>query len=152
MKTRAFLLSLTTVIGLFPGIMFGQTVAMGHISAEVVESVSASSYASTAFELPSQYEGSQINNSVLADNISLGKIQISSGQDVACNLTIKPATLTDKFGNDFSLEPVASYNGSQNSQRIDGAQTIDLAGKALMNSNQASGLYQGSYTLVFAYN
>ncbi|MBK7173157.1 MAG: hypothetical protein IPH84_07975 [Bacteroidales bacterium] len=125
--------------------VFGQTIAVGHISAEVVEAVSASSSISTDFNLVNL-------NSARSENVALGTIELNSGVDVACNLTLKSASLSDQSGNGFTVEPVATYTGARESQRIDGSQTIELAGKALLASNQASGLYQGSYTLVFAYN
>ncbi|MBK7213750.1 MAG: hypothetical protein IPH88_10755 [Bacteroidales bacterium] len=122
--------------------VFSQAVAIGHISAEVVEAVSASSFASTDLS---------ISNSE-SENISLGRIELSSGKDVSCNLTIKPATLTDNLGNDFSIEPMANQSGSNLLCSESGTRTIELEGKATLAANQASGLYQGSYTLVFAYN
>jgi hypothetical protein len=134
----------------------GQTVAVGHISAEVVEAVSASSSASTDFSLsfsgPDGANRGYDNSAMIAENVSLGSIHISSGNNVACNVTLKPAILSDENGNDFSLETFASVNGNFESQRVEGSQTIELAGMARLNSNQASGLYHGSYTMVFAYN
>ena len=157
MKTRLFFLTLTIFFSiLFLSGVSGQTIATGHISAEVVEAVGTSSSVSTDFELNySDSQGSNIafdNSAMVAENVSLGSIHISSGQNIACNLTVKPSTLIDKKGNDFSLETIANYSGKQDSQRIDGSQTIELAGLARLNSHQASGLYHGSYTLVFAYN
>lgn len=134
----------------------GQTVAVGHISAEVVEAVSASSAASTDFDLSytssNELNRTYDNSAMIAENFSMGSIQINSGQNVACNLTLKAATLSDEKGNNFSVEPVASFNGMSDTLRVDGSKTIELAGMAKLDSNQASGLYHGSYTLVFAYN
>jgi hypothetical protein len=130
--------------------IFSQTVAIGHISAQVVEAVSTSSEVinDLQFEQGSLLESS----SLIPGNVSLGSVQINSGIGVTCNLTIKPAILLDENGNDFSLEPIASINGNQGVQQIQGPQTVDLLAKADLDSRQASGLYQGSYTLVFAYN
>jgi hypothetical protein len=135
--------------------LFSQTVAVGHIHAEVVDAVSASSFASTDFTLVntnSSNPGSAFQLAMISEKVSLGTIQINSGEGIACNLTLQPVKVTDENGNDFSMEPTASCNGLQDSLHIKGSQTIELAGKAILASNQASGLYQGSYTLVFAYN
>lgn len=133
-----------------------QTVAIGHISAEVVESVSASSRAITGFNMK---EG----NNLLANaqnepagwnyqNVDLGDIKINSGSNVTCNVVMKPATLSDTKGNGFTIEPSATNSGQVRAYRSDGNQTLHLNGKAHMAQAQASGLYQGSYTMVFAYN
>jgi hypothetical protein len=154
MNTRSLLLTISSLFFiLFFVQVSGQTVVTGHVSAEVVEAVSASSSVSTDFDLSFSNSDRTLENAVsVAENLSLGTIHISSGQNVACNLTVKPATMTDEKGNDFSVEPITSFSGKQESQRVDGSQTIEIAGMARLNSNQASGLYHGSYTLVFAYN
>ncbi|MDO9580451.1 MAG: hypothetical protein Q7J06_07775 [Bacteroidales bacterium] len=50
------------------------------------------------------------------------------------------------------IEPSATSYGQADAQRTDGNQTLRLTGRARMMQGQASGLYQGSYTMVFAYN
>ena len=150
MNTRSLFQSILFIsLFLSLNIVNAQTIAMGHISAEVVEAVSASTNVSTDFSIQ---QSSFRNNGAQNNKLELGSIEISQGIGVACNLTIKPASLTDASGNGFTIEPVASYSGMPESTRIDGSQVIDLAANAQMNANQASGLYQGSYTLVFAYN
>jgi hypothetical protein len=157
MKTRTLFYSITALFSsLFISNISGQTVAVGHISAEIVEAVSASSSASTNLELGScnsRFNNSTYENSALIlESVKLGSIYISSGLNVACNLTLKSASLVDEKGNGFSIEPVANVSGTPESSRIDGSQTIELAGMARLSADQASGLYHGSYTLVFAYN
>ena len=131
-----------------------QTVAIGHVTAEVVESVSASSLAITGFDLKNlsiqtaQSEQTGWNY----ENVNLGEIKINSGIGIACNVVMKPATLSDTNGNGFTIEPSATNYGQADAQRTDGNQTLRLTGRARMMQGQASGLYQGSYTMVFAYN
>ncbi|MDO9578962.1 MAG: hypothetical protein Q7J06_00090 [Bacteroidales bacterium] len=131
-----------------------QAVAIGHVSAEIVESVSASSHAITGFDLKNlsiqtaQSEQTGWNY----ENVNLGEIKINSGMGVACNVVMKPATLSDTNGNGFTIEPSATSYGQADAQRTDGNQTLRLTGRARMMQGQASGLYQGSYTMVFAYN
>lgn len=135
---------------------YAQTVAIGHVSAEIVESVSASSQAITGFNLKNgntqnavaQYEESNLNY----ENVNLGKFKINSGSDIACNFILKSATLSDGNGNGFILEPSATVSGQSVAQRTYGIQTLQLKGKARLMQGQASGLYQGSYTMVIAYN
>jgi hypothetical protein len=133
-----------------------QTVAVGHVSAEVVESVSASSLAITGFEMKNGTNFTASAQSEPAgwnyENVSLGEIKINSGIGIACNVVMKPATLSDTNGNDFTIEPFAISSGQADAQRTDGNQTLQLTGRARMMQGQASGLYQGSYTMVFAYN
>lgn len=157
MNTRTLSSAITALfLILFLGNATGQTIAVGHISAEVVEAVSASSDVATNFDLSYSTNGINslgVNNSaMIAENVSLGSIHISAGKNIACNLTVKTANLTDEKGNGFSMQPIASFAGKSDSQQVEGSQTIELAGLAMLNSNQASGMYQGSYTLVFAYN
>lgn len=134
----------------------GQVVAIGHVTAEVVESVSASSKAITGFSLKngdinskSTINGVAVINS---ETFSLGAITINSGTSVACNLVVHPANLSDNKGNGFTIDPTMNIPGQGDTGRADGTQTIQINGTARMRSGQASGLYQGSYTMVFAYN
>jgi len=129
-----------------------QTIATGHISAEVVESVSATSYASTDFVISNAELTTDKNGIISAENIKMGTIRINSGQNVACNVTFKPAVLFDGKGNDFILESMTFRTEEADKQRVDGIKNIELLGRATLDSCQAKGLYQGSYTLVFAYN
>lgn len=132
-----------------------QTVAIGHVSAEVVESVSVTSKAITSFEIGAITESDtkQLEQTYLAsETIDLGAITLYSGRNIICNVVVKPASLSDSAGNGFSLEPTIKNNSFASVGKADGSQTIRLDGKANMTRSQASGLYQGSYTVVFAYN
>lgn len=136
--------------------VYGQTVAIGHVSAEIVEAVSVSSLAVTGFNL------SSANNSMATaqlkqsdwnyENVNLGAIKINSGKDVACNVVMKSAELSDNNGNGFTIEASALNTNQLDTQRADGNQTLQLNGIARTAQGQANGLYQGSYTMVFAYN
>ncbi len=136
--------------------VFAQTVAIGYVSAEIVESVSASSLAITGFDLKNESNLSAVTRPEQAgwnyENVNLGEIKINSGMGVACNIVMKPATLSDTNGNGFTIEPSATSSGQSDARRTDGNQTLRLTGRARMMQGQASGLYQGSYTMVFAYN
>jgi len=157
MKTLLAILFAVALQSIFTVVnVCGQTVAIGHVSAEVVESVSASSMAITGFDLKSASNlgaTAQLNQTTLNyENLNLGTIKINSGKDVACNVVMKPAELSDSNGNGFTIEPTAFSARLADTQRADGDQTLQLKGTARMVQGQASGLYRGSYTMVFAYN
>jgi hypothetical protein len=147
MKTQSlFFTGVALLCSFFVLNVSSQTILIGHISAEVVETVSTSSAVSTDLELSSG------NGLLLAEDLNLGSIHINSGQNVACNLNVKSTTLINKQGNDFSIESYNSTGDLGDSQQVDGSQTIQLAGRATLNLHQASGVYQGTYTLVVSYN
>jgi len=132
-----------------------QTIAIGHVTAEVIESVSAASNAITNFELETiaESDARQLEQSYLtSENVNLGAITLNSGKNISCNVVVKAASLFDDAGNGFTLEPTVKNNSYASAAKADGSQTIQLDGKANRSSSQASGLYQGSYTVVFAYN
>ena len=144
MKT---LLSLILVLTLgFAGVKTtsGQIVAIGHITAEVIESISASTQALTSLALGTNSAGTP-------SNVSLGALTVNSGSNVSVNVVVKSASLTDTFGNSFTLDP-STNNTFASTSGTTGSQKITLNGTANLASDQASGFYQGSYTVVFAYN
>ena len=128
----AALLTFTTSV-------FGQTVAIGHATAEVIESVSASASTISSFDLSKDSE-----------NVKLGAITVFSGKDITCNVVLKAANLSDASGNAFTIDPTVNNNNAV--AQANGSKTIQLNGTTNLNVNQASGQYAGSYTVVFAYN
>lgn len=157
MKTLLAILFAVTLQNIFAVVyVCAQTVAIGHVSAEVVESVSASSLAITGFDIKNESNlaaTAQLDQTGWNyENVNLGAIKINSGKDIACNVVMKPAELSDSNGNGFTIEPTAMSANLSDTQRADGNQTLQINGKARMAKGQASGLYQGSYTMVFAYN
>ena len=130
----AMLLTFTTSV-------FGQTVAIGHATAEVIEAVSASASTISSFDLSKDSE-----------IVKLGAITVFSGKDITCNVVLKAASLSDSSGNAFTIDPLVNNDPNAAVAQANGSQTIQLNGNTNMNSNQAAGLYTGSYTVVFAYN
>jgi hypothetical protein len=151
---------LSRISALFLGFVFtlgiclqeaaAQTVAIGHISAEVVESVSAHSNVTLNYNFQNSNQGSISANG--AKRIEMGEVELNSGRNIACNVMMRPATVTDNRGNEFVFEPTTSLRGLQDTNRADGSQNLRLTANVVLASNQANGLYQGSYTMVFAYN
>jgi hypothetical protein len=128
----AALLTLSTSV-------IGQTVAIGHATAEVIEAVSASASTISSFDLSQDSE-----------NVKLGAITLFSGRDITCNVVLKAANLSDASGNAFTIEPTVNNNSAV--ALANGSNTIQLNGTTNLNNKQASGQYAGSYTVVFAYN
>ncbi len=156
MKTILILIFATTLTLTLAGLkVCSQTVAIGHVTAEVIESVSAASNAVTSFELSTMDESDarQLEKSYLtSETINLGAITLNSGSNITCNVVVKAASLFDSAGNVFTIEPTVKNNSYASAAKTDGSQTIQFDGKANKSSSQASGLYHGSYTVVFAYN
>lgn len=151
MKATTILIIATLLTWILAGSkVCGQTVAIGHVSAEIVESVSAASAAITSFELAKATEITSTN--LASETLNLGAITIFSGKDVTCNVVFKPASLSDSAGNGFMIEPAVQNELFASATRPNGSQTIQLGGTTNRTSSQASGLYAGSYTVVFAYN
>ncbi len=129
----------------------GQTVAIGHVTAEVIESVSAASNALTSFALGTPASGGGQATSG-APTVNLGTMTINSGSNATVNVVLKPATLSGSTGS-FTLDPSLSGTSMTSSiTQSNGSQKIQLLGTANLSSEQSSGLYEGSYTVVFAYN
>ena len=127
-----------------------QVVAIGHITAEVIESVSASSQAATSLTLGSSSAGNSLAAST--PTLNLGTMTVNSGSSATVNVVLKPATLSNSQGNGFTLDTSLNNNATTSVTQSNGSQNIQLNGIANLNANQASGLYAGSYTVVFAYN
>ncbi len=132
-----------------------QSVVTGHMSAEVIESVSASSQVVTSFTLdPTAGNNSQSSgqSEFSTSTIPLGAITINNGNQGTVNVVLKPATFSNSHGNGFTLDTTLVNKSFTASAQSDNSQTIQLNGTANLGASQASGIYQGSYTVVFAYN
>lgn len=142
MKTITSLIFVTVLILGLAGskVCNGQTIAIGHVSAEVIESVSASTQAVTDLTIGT------------TGTVDLGAMTVNSGSNVTVNVVVKPATLSDSQGNGFTLDTAVTNSNPTAVAQENGSQTIQLNGTANLADDQASGLYQGSYTVVFAYN
>ena len=135
-----FLIALTSIFSAVN--LNGQTVAVGHVSAEIIESVSVSSLAITNFDI--QNNPTSGNN----PNANLGDVKVNSGTDIAYNVVLKPATLSSINGSSFIIEPSLKSKNPLTA----GNQTLHLSANTNSVQGKESGLYQGSYSVVFAYN
>lgn len=138
MKTNLkikFLVALSAVM-LLSLAALSQVKVTGHVFAEVVESVSAKSNAVTNLT-------ANITSAGANDNLNLGSVTISTGSHLSYNVMMTNANLSDSRGEKIDMEIYSA--GSSRS-------TVEIKGKAILADNQQSGLYKGSYTMVFAYN
>ena len=150
MKATSLILAAFFTLILLGTKVNAQVVAIGHVTAEVVEAVSAASATISSFELAKTTNFNQ--SSMTSETVDLGAITINSGKDVSCNVVLKPASLSDSTGNSFTLEPTVKNDLYASAANSNGSQTIKLGGTTNRASDLASGLYAGSYTVVFAYN
>jgi len=134
--------------------VYGQYVATGHISAEIVESVSATAPGTTQFGLPAAGSalstGGEVTDTRGSEDVFLGEISIRSGAHVACQFVTGGTTMTDAAGNGLSIE--TRISGSQNHSTKNGNQTVQIKGVAHLTNRSTAGNYQGNYTLMLAYN
>ena len=129
-----------------------QTIAIGHVTAEVIESISASSQAATTLSLGTTASGTSAQLTANSPTLNLGTMTVNSGSNATVNVVLKSATLSNSQGNGFTLDPSLNNNATASVTGSNGSQNIQLNGIANLGANQPSGLYAGSYTVVFAYN
>jgi len=157
MKTILTLISAVILTLTFAGtkVCSSQTVATGHVSAEIIESVSAAAESVSNFEiatLTAKDTKTMEQTCLTSGTLNLGVITINSGSRITCNVVLNTASLSDSAGNGFTVAPELKNASFASVAPLSGSQTMALSGKTSMTSNQPSGLYQGSYTVVFAYN
>ncbi len=128
-----------------------QTVVIGHVTAEVVDAVSASLLDVTGFDLNNGNDMSSMSKDVQNDILNLGDIKIKLGSGIAFNVVLNASTLSDANGNAISIEPTGN-NFIQGAAQSTGNLTLHLKGRAHVAKGQASGLFQGTYSMVFAFN
>ncbi|HET6559665.1 MAG TPA: DUF4402 domain-containing protein [Prolixibacteraceae bacterium] len=128
----------------------GQTFAVGHVFAEVVESVSASSATISNFELAKSTE--TVSASLQAETLNLGAITINTGRNITCNIVLTPASLKDEEGNSLIMDTAVKNEMLAAPVGSNGIQTIQLGATPAIAQDQALGNYEGSYTVIFAYN
>ncbi len=134
--------------------LMSQVVVTGHITAEIVDvaSISSTGVNELEFSKSDVTETQQDYEPVL-----LGEFFVYSGTDVAWDVVIRPASLTACCGEcmtlETSLEKCAANAGETPChQQTDADQTLHLNGNVNVLREQPSGLYQGSYTVILAYN
>jgi len=122
---------------------FAQTTVTGHVFAEVVESVSASSYSQSSVTMQrNQTEG-----------IDFGQIDIKSAASASCSLILGQAILTSNNNKQILMETSAYGNQGLEGNAINGIQSINLQclpGESTLDL--AATEYTGNINIVLAYN
>lgn len=142
MKRFSSFLALT-ILAITAATGFAQTTVAGHVFAEVVESVSASSQSQSSFTIQKNNVGS----------IDFGQIEIKSASSASCSLILGKANLTGNNQQHISLETSASGTQSLDGNAINGYQSINLQFQPDANMLDQSALsYVGNVNIVLAYN
>jgi len=122
---------------------FAQTTVTGHVFAEVVESVSASSYSQSSFTIQKNETGV----------IDFGQIDIKSAESASCSLLLGTANLRSSNNQQIAMQTSAFSTQSMLGNAINGAQSISL--QCFPNesgSNLTASQYEGDINIVLAYN
>lgn len=128
---------LLTVSGLLG---YGQVRVTGHVSAEVVESISAGYNGNSHMTLNAQE----------VKQFELGSFNISGISSSTCSLIIGNANISNNRGESFSIKT--------NTANAETSVVADKSGNHSLNMTAgteellASGQYQGNYGVTFAYN
>lgn len=122
---------------------FAQTTVTGHVFAEVVESVSASSYSQSSFTIQrNQTEG-----------VDFGQIEIKSTASASCSLILGKANLISNNNQQIEMETSASSTQSMQGNAINGNQSISLqCHPGESGSDLSTSQYSGDINIVLAYN
>ncbi len=142
MKTiRIFITLSVLIIAAVTGL--AQTTVTGHVFAEVVESVSASSQSLSMLTIQRNQTGS----------VNFGQIEIKSTASTSYSLILGNANLTDNNKQHVSMETSASGTQSPDGNAISGYQSISLQCQPDANMLDHRALsYQGDVNVVLAYN
>jgi hypothetical protein len=155
MKSLSELILTVILFSLLSNNVYSQCTLLGNMTAEVIESVSASSKTNSNFEIKTCVtcdNGKLVQSDLSSQMLDLGEINLYSGSDIACNVVLNQASLSDSAGNGFKIDPAVKGNSLGSTANAIGAHRIQLNARANSTPSQTSGLYQGSYAVVFAYN
>lgn len=142
MKTyKYYILTLISVL-LFAISAQAQLTVVGHVVAEVIDGASLSSDAITEFS---------INSAESSQDLDLGKITIKTGSSSSCDIMLKTATLTNRVGESLTLDAAATNFFQLKENPYGNNRTLALIGNTT-TTKENRGTYQGSYTIVLAYN
>ncbi len=127
-----------------------QAVATGHVSAEIVESVSASAQTVSEFNIKNSVNYGKAA-SVEEAALDLGTMTIYTGKDVIFSFLMQATRLQDLKGNGFGIDPSFSLQNNSTGKQ-EGTRIMRISGTPLLESDQRSGIYRGNYTMTIAYN
>jgi hypothetical protein len=137
------IITLISVLFLFT-VASAQVTVTGHVCAEIVEAVSATSGTNNLLSL---------QQNAAPENLDLGSFTLSGGSNAICSVVVNSTQLTGENGNmvAFTADPSLSNNTGFLNDR--GTQVFSFKGNAgneILSSNDKQ--YEGQYNVVFAYN
>lgn len=121
-----------------------QVTVTGHVSAEVVEAVSATSGTNNLLSL---------QQNATPDNLDLGSFTLSGGSNAICSVVVNSTQLIGDHGNAVNFDANTSLNNNTGVLDERGTQVFNFkgdAGEDILNSHDKN--YAGQYNVVFAYN
>ncbi len=121
-----------------------QVTVTGHVTAEIVEAVSATSGTNNLLSL---------QQNVAPDNLDLGSFTLSGGSYAICSVVVESTELSGDHGNHVGFSAGTRLNNNAGMLNDRGTQVFNFQGKAgeeILSSNDKN--YEGQYNVVFAYN
>lgn len=140
---KILILAIFSALAITTSRVFAQTTVTGHVFAEVVESVSASTCSQATITIQrNQTEG-----------VNLGTIDIKSTESAMCSLILSKASLTDNNQNQCTMETSAIISQNMEENSINGPHSISLQCQPDKNMlAQSASSYTGNIDIVLAYN
>lgn len=135
---RHILTVIFLILSGYPG--FGQTRVIGHVCAEVVESVSVSCERNTAMTYLTENQ----------TDLDLGRLSISTAASSTINLVIENDNIKNNRGDIFAIETTTPSAWEPIVADVNGIQSFNLMART--KEQLASGQYQGNYSVTYAYN
>lgn len=123
--------------------MLAQSAVTARATAEIIDAVTLYADAVTDFE---------ITNSPDAQDFSMGAVKLNTSRAITYNVVVMPAVLNSDNGSSFTVQPSVAAIDHTNSAVSPGHSTLNITGNTREIQEQKPGNYQGSYSVVFAYN
>lgn len=137
------------------GTGFAQTVATGHITAEVIESISASSQAVTNLSLETTIANNIQSQELQTSTNSIvnsGAMSLNSGNTFTVNVVLKSEPDSSSQENDSKTELLPDNSELVTNPSSDSLELIPINGTSKVADALLSGHNHGTYTVVFACN
>lgn len=149
-----YLFSTLLLLGAAGGSVNAQVVAIGHATAEVVESISATSLAVTFLTLNTNNNTTDLvsSKSMSAQNLNLGEFKVSSAGAYIYNVILDENVTLNSKGNSLVVESSSNGRLLSDNQIVDSGKRVLLKGNVKIAEENITGNYSGTYKMVFAYN
>ena len=142
MKNLLYIWAAVILTTLFSVKLQAQVTVTAHATVEVVAAASLAANTSNNISVDSKSD---------ASSIQLGEMTIKSDGSASCEIIVKSTSLQNAKGSSFLLETTASQTSANSASPNQNNRVINLSGNTNIPYGQ-SGSFQGSYTVVLAYN